>query len=228
MGMICMKNSKIIDIFKDGNMVIPIYLLKHYKDLKLEFNEFIFMMYLYNLGNHVLFNPKKISDDLNIDLAVVMEYISSLTDKGFITVDVLKNEKGLMEEVLIIDPFFNKLSLMTIEDISKNSGNDESDIFDIIQKEFGRTLSTMEIEIIKAWLENNISEELIKEALKEAVFNGVSNLRYIDKILYEWGKLNIVDAKGVEELKKKHKAKQEHDSEIDIDIVDWNWFDEDE
>jgi len=223
-----MKNSKITDIFKDGNMVIPIYLLKHYKDLKLEFNEFIFMMYLYNLGNHVLFNPKKISDDLNIDLAVVMEYISSLTDKGFITVDVLKNEKGLMEEVLIIDPFFNKLSLMTIEDISKNSGNDESDIFDIIQKEFGRTLSTMEIEIIKAWLENNISEELIKEALKEAVFNGVSNLRYIDKILYEWGKLNIVDAKGVEELKKKHKAKQEHDSEIDIDIVDWNWFDEDE
>lgn len=223
-----MKNSKIIDIFKDGNMVIPIYLLKHYKDLKLELNEFIFMMYLYNLGNHVLFNPKKISDDLNIDLAVVMEYISSLTDKGFITVDVLKNEKGLMEEVLIIDPFFNKLSLMTIEDISKNSGNDESDIFDIIQKEFGRTLSTMEIEIIKAWLENNISEELIKEALKEAVFNGVSNLRYIDKILYEWGKLNIVDAKGVEELKKKHKAKQEHDSEIDIDIVDWNWFDEDE
>ena len=176
----------------------------------------------------MLFNPKKISDDLNIDLAVVMEYISSLTDKGFITVDVLKNEKGLMEEVLIIDPFFNKLSLMTIEDISKNSGNDESDIFDIIQKEFGRTLSTMEIEIIKAWLENNISEELIKEALKEAVFNGVSNLRYIDKILYEWGKLNIVDAKGVEELKKKHKAKQEHDSEIDIDIVDWNWFDEDE
>ena len=49
-------------------------------------------------------------------------------------------------------------------------------------------LSPMEYEIIKAWLDNDMSEELIKEALKEATFNGVSNLRYIDKILYEWGK----------------------------------------
>lgn len=223
-----MKNSKLIDIFKDGNIVIPIYLLKHYKDLKLEFNEFIFMMYLYNLGNNILFDPKKIAEDINIDLSSTMNYIGILTDKGFIKVDVLKNEKGLMEEYLILDDFFNKISLMTIDEINKSSSSECSDIFDVIQKEFGRTLSTMEIEIIKAWLENNISEDLIKEALKEAIFNGVSNLRYIDKILYEWGKSNITDVKGVEALRKKRNIKQEHDSEIDIDIVDWNWFDEDE
>jgi DNA replication protein len=226
--MIDMKNSKLIDIFKDGNIVIPIYLLKHYKDLKLEFNEFIFMMYLYNLGNNILFDPKKIAEDINIDLSSTMNYIGILTDKGFIKVDVLKNEKGLMEEYLILDDFFNKISLMTIDEINKSSSSECSDIFDVIQKEFGRTLSTMEIEIIKAWLENNISEDLIKEALKEAIFNGVSNLRYIDKILYEWGKSNITDVKGVEALRKKRNIKQEHDSEIDIDIVDWNWFDEDE
>ena len=223
-----MKNSKLIDIFKDGNIVIPVYLLKHYKDLKLEINEFIFMMFLYNLGNNILFDPQKIANDLNMDLSSVMNYIGILTDKGFIKVDVLKNEKGLMEEFLIIDDFFNKISLMTIDDINKSSNSENSDIFDVIQKEFGRTLSTMEIEIIKAWLENNISEDLIKEALKEAIFNGVSNLRYIDKILYEWGKLNITDVSGVEALKNKRKAKQERESEIDIDIVDWNWFDEDE
>ena len=223
-----MKNSMLIDIFKDGNMVIPIYLLKRYKDLKLEFNEFIFMMYLYNLGNNILFDPNKISSDINIDLNDVMTYIGKLTDKGFIKVDVIKNDKGLMEEVLILDDFYNKISLLTIDDINKRSDNNDSDIFDVIQKEFGRTLSTMEIEIIKAWLENNISEELIKEALKEAVFNGVSNLRYIDKILYEWGKAKIKDVKGVEALRKKRNTKQEQDTDIDIEIVDWNWFDEDE
>ena len=225
-----MKNTKVVEIFKDGNMVIPIYLLKHYKDLKLELNEFIFMMYLYNLGSNILFDPSKISSDLNIDLSVVMNYISILTDKGFIKVDVLKNEKGLMEEVLILDNFYNKLSLMSISDESDKKDSSQSNIFEVIEKEFGRTLGTIEIEIIKAWLENNIDEDLIKEALKEAVYNGVSNLRYIDKILYEWGKANIKSVEDVEEHRKKRNVKRDNDSDsnIDIDIVDWNWFDDDE
>lgn len=223
-----MKNSKIVEIFKDGNMVIPIYLLKYYKDLKLELNDFIFMMYLYNLGNNILFDPDKISNDLNIDLSVVMNYIGSLTEKGFIKVDVVKNEKGLMEEVLMLDDFYNKLSLMSISNEKEKKEDTQSNIFEIIEKEFGRTLGTIEIEIIKAWLENNISEDLIKEALKEAVYNGVSNLRYIDKILYEWGKANIKSIEDVEEHRKKRNVKRDNDanSDIDIDIVDWNWFDD--
>ena len=84
----------------------------------------------------------------------------------------------------------------------------------------------MEYEIIKAWLNNNISEELIREALKEAVFNGVSNLRYIDKILYEWGKLGIKTKEDVEKNRKKHNSKKNKEK-VDIDI-DWNWFDEGE
>ena len=223
-----MKNSKVTEIFRNGNIVIPIYLLKHYKDLKLELNEFVFMMYLYNLGDNIVFDPDKISNDLNADLESVMSYIGSLTDKGFIKVDVLKNDKGLMEEVLILDDFYNKISLMTIDDIQKDKNSNDSNIFEIIEKEFGRTLGTIEIEIIKAWLENNISEDLIKEALKEAVYNGVSNLRYIDKILYEWGKANVKTIEDVEELRKKRNVKRNQESDIDIDIVDWNWFDDDE
>ena len=88
----------------------------------------------------------------------------------------------------------------------------------------------MEYEIIKAWLENNISEELIREAVKEAVFNGVSNLKYIDKILYEWGKKGIKTASDVEEnIKKRNIAKDKEkskDNDIDLDIMDWDWFED--
>ncbi len=41
----------------------------------------------------------------------------------------------------------------------------------------------MEYEIIGAWVEKGFKEQLILEALKEAVYNGVTSLRYIDKIL---------------------------------------------
>lgn len=222
-----MKSSCLVEIFSDGNIVVPMYFLKRYKDLKITLEEFIFLMYLYNLGNKYLFNPNKFSSDLNIDLSTVMNYISSLTDKGLIRVEVLKNDKGLMEEVVILDDFYKKLSLITIGE-ANNSSSVDSDIFSIIEKEFGRTLSPIEYEIIKAWLDNNMSEDLIKEAIKEATFNGVSNLRYIDKILYEWGKNGIKTVKDVENNRKKRNAKKKDEVVDDdlLDMVDWDWFDE--
>ena len=185
-------------------------------------------MYLYNLGNKVLFNPNKYIEDLNIELNDVMNYIDVLTDKGLIQVEVLKNEKGYMEEYLVLDGFYNKLALLTMDKINNDKDQNNSDIFSIIEKEFGRTLGSYETEIISAWLESNVSEDLIKEALKEATLNGVFNLKYIDKILYEWEKAGITTIEGVEERRKHHKKKPEKETDIDLDIVDWNWFDEDE
>ena len=225
--MISLKNSKLIEIFKNGNMVIPLYLLKNYQKFNLEMKEFIFLMYLYNLGDKFIFNVNKFSEDLGITSNDALSYIGTLTEKGFIKVDVVKNDKGLIEEVILLDDFYNKLSLMTIDDVVSEPKED-SDIFDIIEKEFGRTLSPIEYEIIKAWLENNIDKTLIKEAIKEATMNGVSNLRYIDKILYEWGKLGLKSVEDVEKNRKKRLTAKEQVQDVDMDIVDWNWFDEDE
>ena len=96
-------------------MVIPLYLFKNYKKLKLELNEFIFLMYIYGLGNKTLFNPNKFCDDLNLELMEVMNLVSNLTDKGFIKVEVLKNEKGIMEEIIVLDGFFDKLNLIALD-----------------------------------------------------------------------------------------------------------------
>lgn len=226
------KSSNLIDVFKNGNIVIPIYFLKNYKKFQLEAEEFIMLMYFYNCGDNCTFNPERICNDLGYELSVVMEYIDSLTNKGFISVDVKKNEKGYMEDILTIDGFYNKLKLFIIEEINESSSvATSSSIYDLIEEEFGRTLSSIEYEIIKAWLENNISEDLIKEAVKEAVFNGVSNLKYIDKILYEWGKKGINTVKDVENNRMRRNAVRDRNldkNDIDMDIVEWNWFDDDE
>ena len=229
-----MKSSKLIEMFKNGNIVIPMYLLKNYKELKLELEEFVFLMYLYNRGERFPFDPNLFAESLCMDLTEVMDLTSSLTDKGFVTVEVLKNEKGFMEEVVILDNFYNKLKLFMIDEINQNEKKEieNSSIYEVIEKEFGRTLSSMEYEIIRAWLENNFSEELIREAVKEAVMNGVSNLKYIDKILYEWGKKGIKTVKDVEDNRRKRNAQieknKEVDADIDLGIMDWDWFDDDE
>ena len=224
-----MRSAKLVDIFKQGHIVIPLFMLQHYKELKLEIGEFLFLMYLYNLGNKFIFDPSKFADDLNLDIKDIMNYIGALSDKHFIRVEVMKNDKGLMEEMVLMDDFYSKLSLITMDEVNNVSSADNSNIYEIIEKEFGRTLSPMEYEIIRAWLDNDMSEELIQEAIKEATYNGVSNLRYIDKILYEWSKLGIKTAKDVSDNKKKRaKAKEEASSDVDMDIMDWDWFDDDE
>ena len=109
-----------------------------------------------------------------MDLSKIMEYIDSLTEKKLIQVEVIKNEKGLMEEVVLLDGFYRKLTLNMVEEENEKS-NYQSNIFEVVEKEFGRTLSPMEYEIIKAWLDNDMSEDLIKEAIKEAITESINS-----------------------------------------------------
>ena len=95
-------------------------------------------------------------------------------------------------------------------------------IFDLFQKELGRSISPMEYEIINAWLEKGFSEELVLGALKEAVYNGVSSLRYIDKILYEWQKKGYHTMTEVES----GLINRRKDNEKVPQLFDYNWLED--
>ena len=219
-----MKSSKLIELFKTRNIVIPLYLFKNYKDFALELDEFVFLMYLYNLGNDIVFDIEKFSLELGINSKDILTYISNLTDKKLVEIKTVKSDKINIEKISL-DGFYSKIGLLVMDNINNTDDTDNSSVYEMIEKEFGRTLSPMEYEIIKEWLNNNISEELIKEALKEATYSGVSNLRYIDKILYEWGKLGI---KNKEDLKKKKNRKDNKKVDLDNVDLDWDWFDDGE
>ena len=133
-----------------------------------------------------------------------------------------------MEEVVSLEGFYSKITCFTIGEITKDKDVSDSNIFELIEKEFGRTLNATEYEIIKAWLDDNYSEELIKEALNEASHNNVSSIRYMDKILYEWNKKGISSREDLLKIKNKPIEKDEKDIEIDTEIFDWNWLDEED
>jgi len=67
-------------------------------------------------------------------------------------------------------------------------------LFKLFEREFGRPLSPMECETISGWLDvYNYPDELIRFALKEAVFAGKLHLRYIDRILIEWSRNRVTN-----------------------------------
>lgn len=97
-----------------------------------------------------------------------------------------------------------------------------NNIFEKFEKEFSRSLSPMEYEIINDWLDKNVSEEIILGALKEATYNGVTSLRYIDKIIYDWTKKGF---KTMEDVNNHLKSRNALDKNVK-EISDYNWLDE--
>lgn len=210
-----MKTEQLLELLKSKSISIPSIIFKNYKKLEITAEEFLVLVYLTNINGKISYNPKALCIELGLEELNVMEIISSLEEKKIIQVLVEKNESGIMEEVISLDLFYNKVLMLLAS--NENKFKENTSIFETFESEFGRTLSPMEYEYIKAWMEDGFSEEIIKEALKEAIYNGVPKLRYIDSIIYEWRKKGY---KSVSDIKKPPRKKQEKK-----EIYDWNWLD---
>ena len=208
--------SNVLDILKCKDLVIPGILIKYKDKLNIDEKELLFLAYLISFNSEILLDINKISNELNITSQNIMVIFSSLCEKNLINM-VVNKDNGKIKEYINIDNLYNKI-LTFCQDINKEE-QDVSKIYEIIEKEFGRTLSPIEYEIIKQWLDSNISEELILSALKEAVLNGVSNLKYIDRILFEWTKKGYTRTSDI----KKKITKEEK-----VDDFEYDWLDENE
>ena len=224
-----MKYNSVIEVLKDGEIIIPIYMYKNYPNLKISLDSFIFLMYLRGKGNNILFDLPMLSDSLGLNTKTVMNYMNELQMAGLIDIKVIKNDKGISEEYITLDNFYEKMGLNIVSEASDNikeSKEDTDDIFAVLEREIGKQLSPMEIEIVKAWKEYSYSDELIKEAIKEAVFNNVPSLRYIDKVLYTWNKEGIKTKDDVIKSKKNFRDKKKESKNEKIEIYDSDdWLD---
>ena len=205
-------NSKVMNIIKSKSYVVPSYLLKSYSEFGLSSDMFIVMIYLLNVDSPIICDYKKIGEDLGIDTTSAMNRINDLVENKLVEIKMEKNDIGKLEEYIDLDIFYNKLFLNSIEE-----NEESSNIYSLFETEFGRTLSPIEYELISGW-SSNYKEEIILEALKEAVYNGVTNFRYIDKILFEWNK------KGIDSIDKISKNKKEYKKNTTVEVPDYDWL----
>ena len=145
-------------------------------------------------------------------LGIILGFFSV---KKLLEIKLLKNSSNKLEEQISLDLLYNKV-FMQIIDVKEEE--DKSNIYSVFESELGRTLSPIEYELINGWLECNYKEEIILAALKEAVFNGVNNFRYIDRILFEWNK------KGIDTVDKISKYKKEFRKDTNVEVPDYDWL----
>lgn len=213
-----LKKCFLEQINNENHYTIPKYVLTYSKELGLDMNALILLVYFLNQKNKEIFDYKKIIDNLGFSEKELLDSISLLKDKRLLSIQMEKNELGILEEKIDVSSFYEIIFSKFLDE--KKDEKDHVDLFNNFEKEFGRTLSPMEYEIINNWIESGISNDLILAALKETVFNGVNNLRYVDKILYEWNKRGI---KKASDLVSKERKKEE---EKDTDCYEYDWLNE--
>lgn len=207
-------------VIKEKTYNIPSFILKNYEKLNLTAEEVLVLIVLYNHYGKISYDINKLLEEINLEKYKLMQLISSLEEKKIISIDLITNSKGLKEEYISLELLYDKIVNIYLD--VKEETNENADIYSAFEKELGRTLSPMEYEIIKGWVMDKFSDELIILALKEAVYNGVNNLRYIDKVLYGWRKKNIKNKQDIIKDKEKFKNRQKEN----VEVFDYNWLDE--
>lgn len=211
-------------ILNSKNLVINEYLIKVAVRKELSLNEFLVLVYLDNY-NDKKFDVELMSSTLGIDVNKTMEAFNSLMIKGLVSLESVKDELSMFNEVINLDEYY-KLVYDLLNSLEKKEVKD--DVFKRFEQELGRTMSPMELEMINGWLSDGISEEIVLGALKEAVINGVTNFRYIDKIIYEWNKKGFKTLEDVNNYMKKRNSepKSKKVAKKEQEISDFNWLDE--
>lgn len=209
-------DDKIKSILIDKPMVIPKILFNNYKKLNITDSELVILIFIMNEGIELEYNPNIFVSELNMDKFKVLEMIDSLNKKNILSLVVdKKNNKTC--EYITLNPLYDKLISIILDNKEENNKETDKNLYSIFESELGRTLSPLEYEKINEW-SNEISSELIIEALKEAVFCGVNNFRYIETILSDWNKKGYKNKSDVIRDKENRKNKKK---DINVPDIDW-------
>ena len=214
--------EQILKILQSKKMVLNTYLVKVALDAKLNLNEFLVLVYFDNSFNSAL-DIDLICNTLGLDEASVMEAFNSLMVKGLVNIESSKDLENRMQEIVtlcgVYDFICDDVEMVTKEEV-------KTDIFKMFEQELGRTISSMELELINGWLSNGTPEELVLGALREAVYNGVTNFKYIDRIIFEWEKKGFKTMDDVNKhlmSRREKKSKSESINLKEQEVADYDW-----
>lgn len=198
-----------LENYKSGNLVLPSALLFHYKDIFKRADDFLIWQFIY-LQNTTKMDdlaPSQIASALNKTVAEVNRSISDLTAQGLL--DMKTIELGSEIEVIFdaspVLAILDKLVSEPKQVPEKQDVNPVKELVEDFERELGRMLSPFELEDLQKTIrEDKTDPDLVRAALREAVFNGKTNWNYINAILRNWRREGITTMRQVEERRKEH------------------------
>ena len=215
-----------LDAFKSGNLVLPSALLLHFKELFPSSEDFLVWQFFYLQNTTALgdVSPSQIAEIIGKEVADVNQSISNLTENGLLqyrTIELNGEIELIFDASLAFERLDSLLDTQTPVATAPNPKNQLKDLVETFQQELGRLLTPFEIEdLSKTVKEDGIKADLIKEALREAVFNGKPNWKYIQAILRNWRHEGIQSVAQVEAKRAEREANNPKQVQASADFLD--------
>lgn len=215
-----------LEQYQSGQLTLPSALFFHFKSIFKTADDFLVwqFFYLQNTTNLSDLTPSRIATSLDKTVADINRSISNLTSQGLLDVKTIE----LNHEIEIIfdtSPVFTKLDKLFEEDnqvIIDNKISDSNRLKDLVgdfERELGRLLSPFELEDLQKTLqEDQTDPDIVRAALREAVFNGKTSWNYINAILRNWRREGLTTLRQIEERKQAREDNQMKDLAISDDF----------
>lgn len=193
--------------FQSGNLVLPSALIFHIKELFANTDEFVVWQFFY------LQNTTKLDEVASSQIAQAMgktvtdinRIISGLEKAGLLDVKTIELA-GEVEVIFDASPALSKLDnlLNKVKADDKNlpyigQGEAIKALTDDLEQAMGMLNPMILEDVQKLVYEDKTDPELIREALREAVFNNKTNWKYIQAILRNWRNEGVTTLRQVEE-----------------------------
>jgi DNA replication protein len=194
-----MTKTTYIQWISSGNVSIPTILLENYKKLNLNEVEMMLIIHLHSYiekGNFFP-TPEVIAHRMTCSVEQCCDILRKFVQQGIISIeDEVETLNNIRTESYSLVPLWEKLFALLSEkeneQLTEKKEKQEESLYSIFEREFARPLSPMECETLSMWIDQDgHATELITCALREAVISGKMNIRYIDRILYEWKRNGI-------------------------------------
>lgn len=181
-------------VFKYGNLVLPSALLFHYHELFDQADDYLVwqFFFLQNTTGQEALTPNQIASHLGKTVTEVNRIMSNLTTKGLLqyrTIELNGEIEAIFDATIALERLDEILEAQTQgkAQSAPAKGNVIKDLVETFQQELGRLLTPFEIEdLTKTVREDQTDPDVIKAALREAVFNGKPHWKYIQAILRNW------------------------------------------
>ncbi|MGT2910701.1 DnaD domain-containing protein [Streptococcus cameli] len=210
--------------YQSGHLVLPSAFLYHFKDLFASADDFLVWQFFYFQNTSKLDDiaPSHISQAIGKSTAEVNRSIESLQEAGLLEFKTIELA-GEIEMIWDAMPAFEKLDqLMQPKEVAvpEKPTNQLKELVADFERELGRFLSPFEIEDLQKTIQENTSIDLIRMALREAVFSNKTNWRYIQAILRNWRREGITSPNQVEAKQAEREAQQTRNVAVSQDLMD--------
>ncbi|WP_176391944.1 DnaD domain protein [Marininema halotolerans] len=198
-----------------GATAIPVMLFTEYKHLGLTEGQVMLLIHImaFQEKEGVFFPTiSQLESRMSVSGNEIVRWLQTLVQRGFLAIEESVDEKGLRSERYSTAPLLQQLAASSLdrEGESVVEGLEEAydNLFQLFERECGRPLSPVECETLTQWLDvDGHDESLIVAALREAVFVGKPNVRYIDRILLEWQRNHIRTPEEAVEFSRRFRQK---------------------